>query len=204
MQLRYYFGHTVTLRQISAEFQYSYEYLGNSNRLVRTPLTMKVFLTMTRSLHLYYGGSPQGPAGTGKTETIKDLAKAMGQYCLVFNCSDRMDVKTMARFFQGLSQCGAWSCLDEFNRIEIEVLSVVAMQFQSIIDALRIKAEFVVIEQIPIPLRRSIGVFVTMNPHYLNRKELPDNLKALFRPIAMIVPDQTQIAENILYSDGTA
>jgi dynein heavy chain len=54
------------------------------------------------------------------------LAKALGRYCIVFNCSDQITAKMMEKLFAGLAYCGAWVCLDEFNRIYIEVLSVIA------------------------------------------------------------------------------
>nr|XP_060635826.1 dynein axonemal heavy chain 2 [Anolis sagrei ordinatus] len=204
-QLRLYWEKELddcVIRQTNTQFAYGYEYLGNSGRLVITPLTDRCYMTLTTALHLHRGGSPKGPAGTGKTETVKDLGKALGMYVIVVNCSEGLDYKSMGRMYSGLAQTGAWGCFDEFNRINIEVLSVVAQQILSILSALAANMTRFTFEGHEINLVWSCGIFITMNPGYAGRTELPDNLKSMFRPISMVVPDSTLIAEIILFGEG--
>jgi dynein heavy chain 1 len=212
-QMRFYFNpavenpiHRLSIHMANATFYYGYEYLGVADRLVQTPLTDRCYLTLTQALEQKLGGSPFGPAGTGKTESVKALGVQLGRFVLVFCCDETFDFQAMGRIFIGLCQVGAWGCFDEFNRLEERILSAVSQQVQSI--QLGLKETManpnheVELVGRNVKVNLDTGIFITMNPGYAGRSNLPDNLKKLFRSIAMTKPDRELIAQVMLYSQG--
>jgi dynein heavy chain 1, cytosolic len=192
----------LTIQMSNASFFYGFEYLGIADRLVQTNLTDRCYLTLTQALHLRMGGNPFGPAGTGKTESVKMLGSELGRFVLVFNCDENFDYAAMGRIFAGLCQVGAWGCFDEFNRLEERILSAVSQQILTIQRGLMARQDKIELLGVPCKLHNDVGIFVTMNPGYAGRSNLPDNLKQLFRAVAMVVPDRKMIAQVMLFSQG--
>ena len=176
----------LVIRVADASFPYGWEYLGVSERLVQTPLTDRCYLTLTQALDTQLGGAPFGPAGTGKTESVKALGLQLGRFVLVFCCDETFDFQAMGRIFVGLCQVGAWGCFDEFNRLEERILSAVSQQVQSIQQGLAAlaknpNAEIELVGK-NLKINKNIGIFITTNPNYAGRSQLPPNLTKLFRP----------------------
>ncbi|XP_062711545.1 cytoplasmic dynein 2 heavy chain 1 [Aedes albopictus] len=206
-QLKFYQDRngSVLVKMVYAEFEYSYEFLGNYNKLVYTSLAHNCYLTLTQAMQLGLGGNPFGPAGTGKTECVKSLGAMLGRLVLVFNCDENIDTAAMALILSGLARCGAWGCFDEFNRLQEATLSAISMLIQPLQVALKDKQQEVQLNNETVPLNHHCCVFVTLNPageEYGGRQQLPLNLQALFRPIAMQAPRPQQIARVTLFVEG--
>eukprot|EP00438_Fugacium_kawagutii_P015478 Skav212887 [mRNA] locus=scaffold1006:332906:340413:+ [translate_table: standard] len=144
------------------------EYLGNGPRLVVTPLTDRIY-----ALHLCMGCAPAGPAGTGKTESTKDLANAVAKARWRSAEGPRCHAE-LPPVLQGYVACYVINAAPEMDYLTLGDIY---------------KGE-------------RVGCFITMNPGYLGRSELPEGLKALFRPITVMVPDFKLIMENMFMGEG--
>ncbi|QLL33776.1 hypothetical protein HG536_0F01010 [Torulaspora globosa] len=198
----------VYVKQCNSVLNYSFNYIGVPERLIYTSTMEEAFSALIEALTGGFGGCLFGPAGTGKTETIKALSQNLGKMVLVFNCDDSFDFLAMSRLIIGIAQIGAWACFDELNRLHESVLSSVTGHVKMIQDAISLK--FSVIESMgrSINLNPDTGLFVTLNPGYEGRSHLPDNLKRQFREYSIIradIPFITQVMFRVLgFRDAAA
>nr|5VH9_A Chain A, Dynein heavy chain, cytoplasmic [Saccharomyces cerevisiae]5VLJ_A Chain A, Dynein heavy chain, cytoplasmic [Saccharomyces cerevisiae] len=193
---------SVFISQSGYLLQYKFEYIGIPERLIYTPLLLVGFATLTDSLHQKYGGCFFGPAGTGKTETVKAFGQNLGRVVVVFNCDDSFDYQVLSRLLVGITQIGAWGCFDEFNRLDEKVLSAVSANIQQIQNGLQVGKSHITLLEEETPLSPHTAVFITLNPGYNGRSELPENLKKSFREFSMKSPQSGTIAEMILQIMG--
>ncbi|KAJ1511492.1 Cytoplasmic dynein 2 heavy chain 1 [Coelomomyces lativittatus] len=204
--LRYYYDNDhCVIRIFDCSLDYTFEYQGNPSKLVQTPLTDTCFATLGQAMSEGLGGCLYGQAGTGKTESVKHLGYLLGRQVLVFNCDEGLDVNSMTRLFCGLVKCGAWGCFDEFNRLSSSVLAAISNLVATIQHALFHKSSSLVLSNTTIEVNPSACLFVTLNPvgkEYQGRQKLPDNLKQLFRNMAMTYPDIIYICQIELKTFG--
>lgn len=192
--LRYYYDpEGVVMKALGSEHQWGGEYQGLWNLMINTSDIRRAHISVLSNLQHANGVLLQGPSGTGKTESLKELARCMAKYCLVFNCSSEVNVRTLQKLLSGLCYTGSWLCLDEINRLSTEIMSVVANQINMIRNAaLQHKDTFNFMGK-EMRLRKGVGIFSTMNPIYLKRAKLTENLKSYFRVISVNVPDYQMI-----------
>ena len=196
----------VEIRHMDLVTPYGYEYHGVTQPLVVTPLTERCWLTLTAALHARAGALCSGPAGTGKTETVKGLCVALGAHYIVFSASPQVDHKVTARLLTGLCQCGAWCILDDVDRVAPDVLSIFAQQMATIAHARRAAPGGAALVDLDGKEIRAgdFHVVATINPGYPGRSPAVGSLAHGFRPVAMAEPHLERIAEVTLLARGFA
>lgn len=164
-QLRYYWiDKEVTMKLMNATLSYGYEYLGNFQRVVMTPLTERCYRTILLAYQHQLNASIEGPTATGKSETVKDLSKAMAIQLKIFDCTPDLDFRSISRFLKGITTSGAWICFEDFNRIELKTISVISQQIRTIQMAVRKQQAKFMLDGVELKLNPRCNICIMSNP----------------------------------------
>ncbi|CAL1298108.1 unnamed protein product, partial [Larinioides sclopetarius] len=202
VHLRYYLDEereSCLIRQAKSVFKYGFEYLGNRERLVITPVTNRCVLSLTTALYLNKGATLKGCRSSGKTETLKDLGITLGKYTLIINCSENLDHRSLVRMFSGLAQIGAWGLFEDYNCIKEEIISVLSQQVNTILLALAEKKSVFSFFGNDIHLHEGCGIFFSENPDFPSRTS---EFSTSFRPVTIILPDVFTVIQVYLFAYG--
>jgi len=202
-QLRYYCNDKfIEVSIFNTTIKYGYEYNYCQQNIVNTPLTDRCFRTILQAYRYHLYSSIIGPTGTGKTETIKSLIRAIAKPYYVINCNNSISYECMIRIFKGVISCGAWICFENFNRLKLELLSSIAQNLTQMKQAISSNLKIVSFEGCSLNLNVSGNICVNINSEQSRYADLPDNLKILFRSVSMISPDIGKITEIKLFAGG--
>lgn len=183
-------------------YPYAFNYLGVPEHLVFTKGLANVYNFLDESFHQNYGVSIIGPAGTGKTESIKSFGYMFGIFVTVFNFDDLIDFSSLQRIIAGILKLGLWASFDEFNRLEYTVMSAISEMISSIQHSLSNKNTTIDFLGMKLPIHSHTKLFLTMNPKYRGRRNLPENLRRLFRVYYFGKSDSHHIVEIYLSMYG--
>lgn len=172
-QLKYYWiDKEILMKILNATISYGYEYLGNFQKVVMTPLTERCYRTILLAFQHRLNASIEGPTATGKSETIKDIAKALGILLKVFDCTPDLDYRSISRFLKGIATSGAWLCFEDFNRIELKTISVVTQQVRAIQMASRKQLPTFILDGVELKLNAQCNICMMTNPLDATRSKM--------------------------------
>lgn len=172
--MRYYWiDGKISVRLLnSTQLHFGNEYLGNFQRIVMTPLTERCFRTIVCALEHNSFAWLHGPTGSGKSETIKDMARALAIQCKVFNSLSDLDHTSIAKFLKGIVASGAWMCFEDFDRIDQRTLSVIGQYIRSIVLALRSSMPTINLNGTALHVNRDCFLCIFSSPDYVARTEM--------------------------------
>ncbi|KAF4519979.1 hypothetical protein B566_EDAN005479 [Ephemera danica] len=204
-QLRFYWEKredSLIVKQCCCRLEFGYEYTGLNYRLVHTPQTDRVMLIITQALSMQLGVMLIGGPGLGKTETVREMARILGRICLVTDCNAQMTWKSIGNILAGLAQSGLWGCLEQLDRLSESTLSVLSTQIHTIRDAVLMKLTSFSFNDQEIGLDSKLAIFTSISPNQKGRQEVPQTLRALFRPASCSMPDLQHICHVWLLATG--
>ncbi|XP_069115919.1 uncharacterized protein [Argopecten irradians] len=217
--LRFYFSkdnRAVNVKTLDSQFDYGYEYVGSSPREVITPLTERVFVSLTQTVKAHMGAMCVGPMDSGKFELVHELARCLGYPLFKFNCTSNMDYMQLHDIFRGMASTGCWVCFNNISNLTPAVLSVYAQLISAVMGALRAGKAAVHLQSDDIQLNPAGACFALTdsavqvqpgNPEKLllyssSTAAIPDYIMVQFRTISVLQPDLQLALEVMLSSQG--
>ncbi|CAH1226669.1 DNAH5 [Branchiostoma lanceolatum] len=175
---------------LDGRYEYGCEFLGGRLPLAMTALTERCFLTMSQALTQLKGSAVVGGTGVGKTETVKGMAYLLGRYMAVFACMPQMDTAALGKIIQGLAADGSWGLFDNFHNLNRSGVGVLLEHAQSIYTALRAnKHTCHLADGQEVPVDPYVATFITINKDMSRGFELPQEIRALYRNVSLVLPD---------------
>ncbi|XP_071095883.1 uncharacterized protein [Haliotis cracherodii] len=206
----------VTIQCMDAGFEYGFEYIGASSREVITPLTERVFVSLTQAIKSHHGALCVGPIESGKFEIVCELSRCLGHVMYVFNCTPSVDYSQLQDIFRGMASTGAWVCFNKMNQIQPAALSVFSQLMSVVMGALRASKAVVhhQSEDIQLSPHGACFGFMSSEVPVLPRDPdkmllytsavatLPDTILRQFRVVSVAKPDLRLALEVMLFSQG--
>ncbi|XP_029452717.1 dynein gamma chain, flagellar outer arm-like [Rhinatrema bivittatum] len=185
---------------LDAQYEYGCEFYGAGIPLILNPVTEKCFFIISQTLQQENAVALQGDHGVGKTETIKGLSYLLGKFLFIFTCCTHVDATALCQVLQGTALDGCWSCFDDFHLLSKDATSVFMLGAQIIYDALKAKIPTCTLfngQEIAVDMNCSLFLTVHWRPGF---QKLPRETLALFRMVALVVPDLAVLLRRKLSS----
>ncbi|KAF6216208.1 hypothetical protein GE061_000548 [Apolygus lucorum] len=201
-QMRYYWSsENVIIEMMYTTILYGYEYGRSHSYAVDTPSTDRCYRSILCTYHLHLYGAVVGPSGVGKTETFKNLTKRMAIKAVLHDCSCGIELSTIEMYLSGTASCGSWLCLKEIGDIDSSIISVLSQKLLMLSQAVMSARESFIMLDLPLKLKTSCMMLMTITPK-CTHQDLPKEMKVMFRPVPLGVPDLRTIFEITLCSQG--
>lgn len=202
-QLQYYLiENCIEISTFDITIKYGYEYSYYKQCIINTPLTDRCFHTLMQAYKYHFFGAIVGPPASGKSETIKSLAKAIAVQFHIFNCTNIISYDFLSQIFKGYISSGAWLCFKNFETLKTDFLSRITQTLTSIFQIIATNLKVVIFEGSSLKINQTGHVCIITKLDLFKYSNLPDNLKVLFRSVSMMIPDMNRIVEVKLFSGG--
>ncbi|XP_023932047.1 dynein heavy chain 5, axonemal-like isoform X1 [Lingula anatina] len=189
---------------LDTKYQYGCEFYGAQQMITPTPINERCFLGMSQALAQFKGSAIHGGTGVGKTETCKGLAQILGNFLGIFQCSEKMDPSSLGKMLQGLSMDGSWGCFDEAQLVSKEALSVFLDCVTAIFGAIKARKDYCYFgDGQEVNVKKNVAIYMTINPTTAPPNfTMPEDVKALFRSVALVMPDYSIVLKTKCTSAG--